>query len=347
MKMEYRKLGEIRKTTEEGVVEAYLTAWETVDSYATSFQRGCFKRTFDERGHKIRLIWNHEKLAGKVLECREDDYGPFVKVQFNLDTQAGKESFAHVRAGDVDSFSFGFNVLKDEIINKVRTFTEVKVMECGPVIFEANGAAVITDARAEDFTQTVKDNEVSERGWKLFWALEQTIDDIYWNYDLLPEEVVSKVDIAISTFHGDYMSWLDEYYAQFSGRSVEYKQLIRKGTAIQEALKCADNLENITRETSLTDSDLDRLKNGKLLTRETREKLSELPEAIKEAHLSQRKHLVESLCTELRDIGFNEAEKQRFAALLGIQEKGIETIKTSFSSVVDSFEALKQTLKEK
>jgi HK97 family phage prohead protease len=320
MKMEYRKAGEIRATTEEGIVDAYLTAWDTVDSYTTSFQRGCFKRTFEERGHKIRLIWNHERLAGKVLECREDDYGPFVRVQFNLDTQAGKESFAHVRAGDVDSFSFGFNVIDDDIINKVRTFTEVKVMECGPVIFEANGAAKITDARAEDFEQTVKDDEVARRGWKLLFALEDTISDIYWNYDNNSEAVMGKIDMAISDFHGAYMAWLSEYYVHFGSRAATHKQLTRTGNIIQEALKSADSIENITRETSLTDSDLDKLKDGKLLTTEARTKLSELPDNIREAHQAQRRDTVETLCSEIRESGFNEAEKQRFTALLGLKE---------------------------
>jgi len=345
MKMEYRKLGEIRAIDEaEGIVEAYLTAWDTVDSYKTSFQRGCFKRTFEERGHKIRLIWNHERLAGKVLECYEDDYGPFVKVKFNLDTQAGKESFAHVRDKDVDSFSFGFNVVDDAIINKIRTFTEIKVMECGPVIFEANGAAKITDARAEDFEQTVKDNEISGRGWKLIYALESTIDDIYWNYDNNSEAVMGKIDMAISDFHGAYIAWLAEYYAQFGTRSATYKQLTRTGNIIQEALKNAENIETITRETSLTDTDIDRLKDGKLLNHGARSKLPELPENIREAHQAQRRNTVENLCSEIREIGFNEAEKQRFAALLGLT-KETQKGNVSVADIDDWFKALHNSIK--
>ena len=341
MKMEYRELGEVRSSTDEGIVEAYLTAWDTVDSYVTSFQRGCFKRTFEERGHKIRLIWNHERLAGKVLECREDDYGPFVRVQFNLDTQAGKEAFAHVRDGDVDSFSFGFNVISDTVIEKIRTFTEIKVMECGPVIFEANGAAKITDARAEDFEETVKDNEVSNRGWKLFWGLEQTIEDIYWNYDLSSDEVIAKVDAAIAAFHGSYMAWLAEYYTHFAERSVTYKQLTRAGNPIQEALKGTDNLGNLTRETSLTDADFDRLKNGKLLSVELRGKLLELPEGIREAHKTEQINIVEALCTEIRGIGYSEAERHRFSALLGL----VNSKPSSVESAINSIDKLQQSLK--
>ena len=336
MKLEYRKRSDyqsplelIRKTSDEGIVEGYLTAWDTIDSYKTSFQRGCFKRTFEERGHKIRLVWNHERLAGKVLECREDDYGPFVKVQFNLDTQIGKESFAHVRAGDIDSFSFGFMVIDDAFINKVRTFTEVKVMECGPVVFEANEAAKITDARAEDFDETVAKNEVCGRGWKLINAMEQTIDDIFWDYDNTQDEVMSKVDMAISDFHGTYMAWLSEYYDQFK-RSAD---LTKPGNLIQEAIKSTGDLENVTRETSLTDADLDRLKDGKLLTIDKRSKVLELPKTIQEAHQAQRRNIVEALCTEIREMGFNKAEQQRFSALLGLAQGEEFDISVAFDSI--------------
>ena len=317
MKMEYRQLGEIRKSSEEGIVEGYLTAWGTVDSYKTSFQRGCFKRTFEERGHKIKLLWNHETLAGKVLECREDDYGPFVSVQFNLDTQIGREAFAHVREGDVDAFSFGFNVIADDWANNVRTFTEIKVMECGPVVFPANEAAKVTDSRAEDFDETFNKNEISSRGWKLMDALYQTIDDIFWGEERDPNTVKGMVDEAISKFHGHYMKWLDEWYQQFRSEDIQ-KLLTRSGNAIQEAIKSAE-LETITRETSLTDSDIDRLKIGKLLSIENRAKLLELPENIRTAHQAERRNTVEALCSEIRESGFNEAEKQRFRALLGVE----------------------------
>jgi len=134
---------------DEGIVDAYLTAWDTVDSYKTSFQRGSFAKTFENRAHKIRLLWNHGELAGKCLEAREDEYGAFVKVQFNLATEVGRTAFEHIKAQDVDAFSFGFNVVNDKWVDGIRTFTEVKCLECSPVMFPANEAAVITNVRDE------------------------------------------------------------------------------------------------------------------------------------------------------------------------------------------------------
>jgi len=139
----------------EGIVDAYLTAWDTIDSYKTSFQRGCFKKTFENRANKIKVLWNHGVLAGKCLEAREDEYGAFVRVQLNLATETGRTAFEHIKAGDVDSFSFGFNVIQDKWVDGIRTFTEVKVLECSPVLFPANDAAIIVDVRQDEQTQDI------------------------------------------------------------------------------------------------------------------------------------------------------------------------------------------------
>jgi hypothetical protein len=312
-KIEQRSCGEIRQVTDKGIVEAYLTCWDSVDSYKSTFRKGAFKKTFEERGGKIRLIWNHEELAGKVLEVREDDYGPFVRAQFNMDTIAGREAYAHVKAGDVDSFSFGFNVIQEGWKDGIREITEVRCLECGPVIFEANSQAKIVDVRTDDFNETVAENDLRARGWRLFDALSMTLDDIFWSgMNQSKDEVLNKVDTAISNFHGAYLSWLQD--AQEAGiRSISSKNDLE--------YQAKELLEpDIVKNTSLTEDDLKNLRSGKLLSMETRSKLAELPEEIRTAHHDERRKAVETLCDELRESGFTEAEKMRFAALLHINE---------------------------
>ncbi len=145
--LEYRSFGELRSVTEEGIIEAYLTKWNTVDEYRSTFKEGSFKNTFQERGTKIKLIWNHEALIGHVIECREDQIGPFVKGQINMETRAGQDAHAHCKAGDVSAFSFGFNTIKDKWIEGIRHVSEVRCMECGPSIFPANEKAEIISVR--------------------------------------------------------------------------------------------------------------------------------------------------------------------------------------------------------
>ena len=318
MKLEKRSIEKsIREIQpDEGIVDAYLTAWETVDSYKTSFQRGSFSKTFENRAHKIRLLWNHDTLAGKCLEAREDEYGAFVRVQFNLDTEVGRTAFAHIKAGDVDAFSFGFNVVNDKWIDGIRTFTEVKCLECSPVMFPANEAAVITDVRAENFDETVISSELYRRGWQLLSAIERTLDDIIWENPGNIDAVIEKTDIAISKFHSAYMDWLSENYAFFgSTNGIRCKE-----NPLTQAILNNTIGKDIVSETSLTISDLAQMRDGKLINIESRSKLAELPEEIRVAHQTHRADIVKSLCDELRHGGFSAAEKTRFIALLNIDE---------------------------
>lgn len=325
-KPEFRSVGKVREVGEQGIVSAYLTKWGTVDAWGTQFEKGAFKESFESRGAKgTRLIWNHTELAGKVLSLGEDETGPFAEVQFNLETRAGKEAYEHVKAGDVECFSFGFNTQKDRWIRGVRSVQKVDMLECGPVVFQANDEAVITDVRSTDFNKTVDDNEVSGRGWKLIDALDETICDIYWaSYDSTDiqdhvSNITSLVDTAISDFHTAYMQWLDEYYNQFETRetAIPPREIRNK---IQFALNQLD-VESLTAKTSLTDTDMNFLKSGKVLPFESRAKLADLPEDFQKCHKEERHKNIEGLCNEIRASGFSAAEKERFAALLGINDK--------------------------
>lgn len=140
------------RSTKEGIVEGYITKWDTIDSYNSTFLRGSFKQTFKKRvPKKVRLLWNHDsnKLIGRVVEAREDDIGAWVKTKINLDTEAGRTAFSHIQHGDIDSFSFGFISLRDKYDkNGLRKFERVELHEVSPVIFEANEQANITNIRS-------------------------------------------------------------------------------------------------------------------------------------------------------------------------------------------------------
>ncbi len=343
-KLELRSAGEIRSSTEEGICEAYLTKWGAVDSYRTQFEQGAFTNTFERRGATgTRLFWNHRELCGKILELREDDYGPYVKVQFNLNTRAGKEAYEHVRAEDVNCFSFGFNTVESTPIKGgIRSITEVDMLECGPVVFQANDEAIITGVRSTDFEETHEQSMLRSEGWKLLYSLEETIDDIYWTDDFLTaDEVVGAVDTAISKFHTSYMGWLDRYYSQFEMREGVAPREVRN--AIQGALNSLD-IGSLTSETTLTSGDVEALRKGNLLPAESRGKITELSDGFQEAYKVERRSTVETLCSELRAGGFSSAEKERFMALMGIQEVREAKTKTKEISTVDFLKEFRANL---
>ena len=247
-KMETRASGEIRGTTEEGVITAYLTKFNTVDSYSSTFLPGSFKRTFEERGQKIKLLWDHRDLCGHVIEAKEDSYGPRVVAQLNLDTTVGRDAYAHLKAGDVTEMSFGFNVISDKMVKNVRNISEIRCLEVSPVLFPANENATIIDIRGEE------DNEVADETGNLLTR------------------------------------------------------------AIHEYAK--DDLESIAKNTSFTISELQRMAEGRILPLESRNKLSELPESIQDAHKEERNKTILALCDELRLGGLDIEETKKIEDLL-------------------------------
>ena len=330
-KPEFRSVGEVREVGEQGICSAYLTKWGTIDSWGTTFEKGSFKDSFEARGASgTRLIWNHTELAGKILNLGEDDTGPFAEVQFNLETRAGKEAYEHVKAGDVNCFSFGFNTQKDRWLKGVRSIQKVDMLECGPVVFQANDEAEITGVRAQDFDETFINTEIVRRGWQLQSALDRTLDDIFWGA-ANSDEVMQSVDTAISKFHSAYMLWLDDYYTQSESRETATppREIRNK---IQAALNQLD-ITTLTAKTSLIDTDVDCLKLGNVLPFESRAKLADLPEDFVKCHNEERRKKIEGLCNEIRASGFSHAEKERFSALLGLSEKPDNNIKPFFEEL--------------
>jgi uncharacterized protein len=332
MKMETRQGGEIRATNEKGTCTAYLTKWDTIDSYNSTFEKGAFANSIKERGADgIRHIWNHSQLAGKVLDIREDDVGVLVDVQFNLNTQAGKDAYEHVRAGDVNCFSFGFNNVTEKWIKGVRKISNLDLLECGAVIFQANDNAEITDVRAEDFDETKAEQDLRNEGGNLLNALYRTIDDIYWGGDSkqTSNDIISKVDTAIAKFHNAYMAWLKKYYA--GSRDNIAPREIRNN--IQDIMNKLD-VGSLVLTTSLTQEEGEMLCRGELLSIENRGKIKELPQALQDVLKVERVRKIETLCDEFRAGGLINVEKERFSSLLDINNEGQEdSIKSIFEEI--------------
>ena len=319
-KIEYRSMGNIRASDEEGVCEAHLTKWETVDSWNTKFEAGSFRESFEKRGADgIRLFWNHRELCGKILEVREDDYGPYARCQFNLSTDVGRNAYEHVRAGDVNCFSFGFNTLQDRWDKGVRSIQKVDVMECGPVVFQANDEAKITNVRAENEQPQLNDfiNE-----------LINGIEQVSIEKRDINEESIAIIDSKISEFHKRTVDFMNEYI----GNAIDFG--------------CKNNLQHVTERlgkrsdilanTTLTADEYETLLKGDILPIESRSKLKDMPEELRKAHNELRRDKVESLCDELRQGGFTDFEKKRFTALIGdIKDGEQRDNKESIDSLID------------
>lgn len=121
------------------------------------FEYGSFSRSIRERGHKVKLLTQHDhrKLAvGKAVELREEPDGLYSSFEV-ANTRDGDELLELVRTGVIDSFSIGFQPVRDrrertrgndpDLITRL----EAKLHEVSAVNFPAYEDAVIGGVRSE------------------------------------------------------------------------------------------------------------------------------------------------------------------------------------------------------
>ena len=138
---------------EQGIIEAIVSVFGNVDSANEIVRPGFFAASL-ERGLP-NMAWMHDWTTpvGKTLEARElapgdvllpeairDNGGLYVKGQFNLGTQRGREAFSDVQFGSVREFSIGYRATKtarDEDTGIVELL-EGDLYEWSPVLVGAN-----------------------------------------------------------------------------------------------------------------------------------------------------------------------------------------------------------------
>ena len=110
----------------EGIVEAYVNSMGVVDHDGEIIEMGAFDQSIQKGGQSV--AWFHDQSAsvGKVIDAApiqlsQDDetarqQGRLKAVmQFNLNTQRGRDAFADVEFGSVKEWSVGFRALEDDL----------------------------------------------------------------------------------------------------------------------------------------------------------------------------------------------------------------------------------------
>lgn len=313
---ETRNIGELRAINEDGTFEGYLTVWGTVDDYNSTFQRGAFKKTIQERGAKVKILYDHEHLIGSSVELREDDHGVYGCGKLNLSVEKAKEAYEFMRDGTLEGLSFGFRIIKEGFEGGVRQIKEVQLYEFGPVTFPANDKALITGVRSQDFDETLEVEKLRREKGVLFDALYDTTSDIWWGEDTTTDNVIGKLDEALSTFHAAYLDFANRWVNTFWMASESRNSPLDNDLSIEFRKHLATNettVDELAANSQFTASELRSLQKGQLI--KNRGALDSLSPEIKTAHQLQRNKAVESLCQELRS-GFSNTEKQRLTALL-------------------------------
>lgn len=142
---------------EKGIFEAHCSVFGNVDSYGEIVDKGAFLKWlaqyFDNGVKRFpKCVWAHnwEEPIAATLECREDEFGLYVKGQFVLEVQRAREVYALMKAGVITDFSFGFSVLDYRIDESTQLIhlTEIAIYEWSPVLVGANRDATLIGVKS-------------------------------------------------------------------------------------------------------------------------------------------------------------------------------------------------------
>jgi HK97 family phage prohead protease len=154
MKVEYRTLRveKIRadtngeKRTVGGYAAAFYKLSEDMGGWRERIAKGAFRNSLATGD--VFALWAHDQTrplarskAGS-LRLSEDDYGLAFEMDLP-DTQDGRDAYTNIRAGIVDSMSFGFIPKKDSLERgengdlHTRTLLDVELLEISPVVWPA------------------------------------------------------------------------------------------------------------------------------------------------------------------------------------------------------------------
>lgn len=160
---------------DEGIVEAIVSVMGIVDDGNDIIEYGAYTKTLTERGRKVRVLNSHahwsttdvigmplamreiprEELPQELLDRFPDATGAlWTQTQYLMDTQAGRETFARIKAGAVDEYSIGYEAMQFEYITDendrtIRVIKEIRLWEYSPVVWGMNPATMTTGVKGD------------------------------------------------------------------------------------------------------------------------------------------------------------------------------------------------------
>lgn len=175
--------GQINVDEAQGIVECFVSGVGNKDSVGDIVLPGAFEASLRRR--KPRVVWGHDwnSPIGKVLEIYEVPAsdprlprkmkqagigGLFAKVQFNLQSERGRQAFADVSFfGEDQEWSIGYKTLDAVYDNerKANLLREVELYEVSPVLHGANSLTGTISIKSEQ--QDVVDS-FAKSEWKMF-----------------------------------------------------------------------------------------------------------------------------------------------------------------------------------
>lgn len=143
------------KAAASGRIEGLASVFGEPDAHGHVIRNGAFRETLDQhRANRTKpaMLWAHDDAqpVGRWTSLRETSEGLAATGQMNLKTEAGREAFEHVSAGDVTGLSIGFLVSDggSERQRGTRIITRLELFEISLVTVPAARRAQIREVHS-------------------------------------------------------------------------------------------------------------------------------------------------------------------------------------------------------
>jgi hypothetical protein len=139
---------------ETGTFSGYAAAWGKRDAFGDQWMPGAFAdslRSHAAAGTRPLMLWHHDPTQpiGVWDEIRENDHGLKVAGRLVLDSTAGRNAHALMKAGALDGLSVGFRTVRAaKLPDGGRRVEAVTLIEISPVTLPAQSLARIGAVRS-------------------------------------------------------------------------------------------------------------------------------------------------------------------------------------------------------
>ena len=232
--------GEIKATNDaKGIVEGYLNYIGNVDYGDDRTMPGAFKKTLSDSyarktQQSLDYLWpylfNHDYSQlppGGIFEANEDRRGLYIKTQFNLDIQMGRELYSSFKMGTMKKQSMGYKAIQVDWVKEegksIRNLLEVAVMEGSAVVFPMNDLAQVdTVKNRRTFVMSGKQKPILTKDYAASYAQvtqQDWVSDLWNLWYPLKNEIITAFQIGDSP-EADVQAAL----AQFATATLAYVQ---------------------------------------------------------------------------------------------------------------------------
>jgi HK97 family phage prohead protease len=146
---------EIKSLDDAGLIEGVISAFDGMDSYGDTVQKGAYAKSLasiQSSGRKLPLLYQHDphRPIGVWNELRETPSALVGKAELALDVRDGQEAYSLAKRGALTGISIGFSIPPGGYRREKdrRVLTEIDLWEASLVTFPADQAARVQRVKA-------------------------------------------------------------------------------------------------------------------------------------------------------------------------------------------------------